>query len=70
MAPRGGRREWSKAGDHGRCAPLVQPGRVRSHIQGVKEAEFRYDDFRIGAPLADANLVIENGKFAAAVPPR
>ena len=42
----------------------VQPGRVRSMINGVKEAEFTYSDFEIGKPMKDALFVIEKGQFA------
>jgi hypothetical protein len=47
----------------------LQPGRVRSHINGVKEAEFLYDDFRIGAPMADTKFVIAKGQFVDGVEP-
>lgn len=42
----------------------VQPGRVRSHIDGVKEAEFLYDDFAIGKAMPDSLFVIAKGAFA------
>ena len=41
----------------------VQPGRVRSMINGVKEAEFLYTDFAIGRDLADDLFVIMTGQF-------
>jgi hypothetical protein len=44
----------------------VQPGRVRSFINGVKEAEFTYTDFKIGAPLADDLFVIRAGQYPKA----
>ena len=42
----------------------VQPGRVRSYINGVKEAEFTYSDFAIGKAMADSLFVINKGQFA------
>ncbi len=41
----------------------VQPGRVRSMINGIKEAEFLYTDFVIGRDLADDLFVIKAGQF-------
>lgn len=43
----------------------VQPGRVRSYINGIKEAEFTYSDFEIGKPMDDRLFVIEKGQFVA-----
>jgi hypothetical protein len=43
----------------------VQPGRVRSYINGIKEAEFTYSDFNIGNSMADRLFVIEKGQFAS-----
>ena len=43
----------------------VQPGRVRSYINGVKEAEFTYSDFNIGQKMDDKLFVIEKGQFRA-----
>jgi len=43
----------------------VQPGRVRSMINGIKEAEFVYTDFAIGKLMDDKLFVIEKGQFAA-----
>jgi hypothetical protein len=42
----------------------VQPGRVRSHINGIKEAEFIYSDFAVGKPMKDELFVITKGQFA------
>ena len=44
----------------------VQPGRVRSFINGEKEAEFIWTDYRIGIPLKDELFVIAPGQYAAA----
>jgi hypothetical protein len=41
----------------------VQPGRVRSYINGIKETEFRYTDFEIGKPYPDDLFVIKLGQF-------
>lgn len=41
----------------------VQPGRVRSLINGIKEAEFLYSDFEIGKDLPDSLFVIKAGQF-------
>lgn len=43
----------------------VQPGRVRSYVNGIKEAEFTYSDFAIGKPMKDELFVISKGQFAA-----
>ena len=44
-------------------SPWVQPGRVRSFINGEKEAEFTYSDFTIGAKLPDDLFVIRPDQF-------
>jgi Domain of unknown function (DUF4440) len=44
-------------------SPWVQPGRIRSFINGEKEAEFTYSDFTIGKPLPDDLFVIKPGQF-------
>ena len=49
---------FTKAG-----SPWVQPGRIRSFINGEKEAEFTYSDFTIGAKLPDDLFVITAGQF-------
>lgn len=41
----------------------VQPGRIRSFINGEKEAEFTYSDFTIGAKVHDELFVIKPGQF-------
>jgi hypothetical protein len=41
----------------------VQPRRLRSFINGVKETEFLYNDFSIGKPLPDNLFVIKAGQF-------
>jgi hypothetical protein len=43
----------------------VQPGRVRSFINGEKEAEFVWKDYEIGVPLKDELFVILPGQYAA-----
>ena len=45
-------------------SPWVQPGRIRSFINGEKEAEFTYSDFTIGSSLPDDLFVIKPGQFA------
>lgn len=42
----------------------VQPGRVRSFINGEKEAEFLWKDYEIGVPLKDELFVISPGQYA------
>jgi hypothetical protein len=42
----------------------VQPGRVRSFINGEKEAEFVWRDYEIGIPLRDELFVISPGQYA------
>jgi hypothetical protein len=42
----------------------VQPGRVRSFINGEKEAEFVWTDYEIGVPLKDDLFVIKSGQYA------
>ena len=44
-------------------SPWVQPGRIRSFINGEKEAEFTYSDFTIGAKLPDDLFVVNAGQF-------
>jgi hypothetical protein len=44
----------------------VQPGRVRSFINGEKEAEFIWTDYQIGVPLQDDLFVIQPGQYAQA----
>ncbi len=44
-------------------SPWVQPGRIRSFINGEKEAEFTYSGFTIGKPLSDDLFVIAQGQF-------
>jgi hypothetical protein len=43
----------------------VQPGRVRSFINGEKEAEFVWTDYEIGIPLSDELFVIKPGQYPA-----
>jgi hypothetical protein len=42
----------------------VQPGRVRSFINGEKEAEFVWTDYEIGIPLKDELFVIKPGQYS------
>lgn len=41
----------------------VQPGRVRSYINGIKETEFLYTDFEVGKTYPDTMFVIAKGEF-------
>ena len=41
----------------------VQPGRVRSYVNGIKEAEFTYSDFAIGKAMKDDLFVIAKGQY-------
>lgn len=41
----------------------VQPGRVRSFINGEKEAEFLWKDYEIGPQLDDELFVIQSGQY-------
>ncbi len=41
----------------------VQPGRVRSYINGIKETEFLYTDFEVGKAYPDTMFVIAKGEF-------
>jgi Domain of unknown function (DUF4440) len=41
----------------------VQPGRVRSYINGIKETEFFYTDFEVGKAYPDTMFVIAKGEF-------
>jgi hypothetical protein len=43
----------------------VQPGRVRSFINGEKEAEFVWTDYEIGIPLKDDLFVIQPGQYSS-----